>query len=67
MSHEPALVPESLLCGPMDRADTAATLTFVDVGLAMSLTLVIGAGFLAVVRALEDCQPRRVVSDCKGV
>eukprot|EP00971_Amphidinium_carterae_P220009 4367423-Amphidinium_carterae.1 len=22
---------------------------------------------LAVVRALEECQPRRVVSDCKGV
>eukprot|EP00971_Amphidinium_carterae_P070060 1386406-Amphidinium_carterae.1 len=29
----------------------------------MSLTLEL----LAVVRALEECQPRRVVSDCKGV
>eukprot|EP00971_Amphidinium_carterae_P109693 2172722-Amphidinium_carterae.1 len=25
------------------------------------------AELLAVVRALEECQPRRVVSDCKGV
>eukprot|EP00971_Amphidinium_carterae_P135646 2687497-Amphidinium_carterae.2 len=61
----------------MDRDDTVATLTSVDVGLAMSLTQERGAGWrflaraelLAVVRALEEseCQPRRVVNDCKGV
>eukprot|EP00971_Amphidinium_carterae_P307671 6114572-Amphidinium_carterae.1 len=44
----------------MDRADTAAIPTFVDVG-------VFRAELLAVVRALEECQPCRVVSDCKGV
>eukprot|EP00971_Amphidinium_carterae_P202666 4021560-Amphidinium_carterae.1 len=61
----------------MDRADTAATLTSVDVGLAtgewcwMALPgcrqSAFRAELLAVVRVLEECQPRRVVSDCKGV
>eukprot|EP00971_Amphidinium_carterae_P200218 3973514-Amphidinium_carterae.1 len=62
----------------MGRADTVATLTSGDVGLATLLTLVnepgsrclaaIGlknfraasAELLAVVRALEECNPRRV-------
>eukprot|EP00971_Amphidinium_carterae_P154552 3065095-Amphidinium_carterae.2 len=66
----------------MGWADTVATtLTSRDVGLAMSLTLVKELGYLcsavgnrsvfraellAVVRALEECQPLRVVSDCKS-
>eukprot|EP00971_Amphidinium_carterae_P287574 5708294-Amphidinium_carterae.1 len=58
----------------MDRADTAATPTSGAVGLATSLTQVRDPGwpFRAVGNRslelnLEDCQPSRVVSDCKGV
>eukprot|EP00971_Amphidinium_carterae_P261552 5188790-Amphidinium_carterae.1 len=50
----------------MDLADTVATFTSVDVGLATSLTLVkilAGPSWLSAI----ECQPRRVVSDCKGV
>eukprot|EP00971_Amphidinium_carterae_P113458 2247858-Amphidinium_carterae.1 len=62
----------------MDQASAVAILTSEDVGLVMSLIdtgercwmalpgirqSVFRAELLAVVRALEECQPRRVVSD----
>eukprot|EP00971_Amphidinium_carterae_P105139 2081811-Amphidinium_carterae.1 len=61
----------------MDQEDTVATLTSVDVGLAMSLILEKGLGWpfqaagnlslelnsWRLCGALEECQPSRVVSD----
>eukprot|EP00971_Amphidinium_carterae_P026182 516378-Amphidinium_carterae.3 len=69
------------MCGLMGLEDTVVILTSEDAGLATTLTLVkvflcphLGlkhsvypAEFLAVVRALEECKPKGLVSDCKGV
>eukprot|EP00971_Amphidinium_carterae_P197857 3926506-Amphidinium_carterae.1 len=56
--------PQHRRCGVGYYTDTQERVTLPLPGLKQS---VYGAEFLAVVRALEECHPHEVVSDCKGV
>eukprot|EP00971_Amphidinium_carterae_P096292 1905461-Amphidinium_carterae.1 len=62
-----------LRSGLMVQEDIALTLNTEDVELGTTRILMNMSGFfyraefLAVVRALEECQPHEVVSDCTGV
>eukprot|EP00971_Amphidinium_carterae_P127900 2533210-Amphidinium_carterae.1 len=56
--------PQHRRCGVGCYTDTQERAWFPLPGIKQS---VYRAEFLAVVRALEECQPHEVVSDCKGV